>query len=58
MGIEREEVQAKSIGIVNKIAENFPNLKNEMSIQEQEASRTANSHDQNRTCPWHIMLKH
>jgi hypothetical protein len=28
-----------------------------MSIQAQEASRTPNRYDQNRTSPWHIIIK-
>jgi hypothetical protein len=53
MGIEEEEVQAKGIhNIVNKIiTENFPNLEKTMPIQVQEASRTPNRLDQNRTTP-------
>jgi hypothetical protein len=48
---ETEEAQAKGIcNLFNKIiAENFPNLKKEMLIQVQEASRAPNRHDQNRT---------
>jgi hypothetical protein len=44
---EREEVQAKGISnVFNKIiAENFPNLKKEFSIQVQEASRTLSRHN-------------
>jgi hypothetical protein len=52
MGIEEgEEVQAKGIcNIVNKIrVENFPNLEKVLPIQAQEASRTPNTLDQNRT---------
>jgi archaeosine-15-forming tRNA-guanine transglycosylase len=52
MGIkEGEEVQAKGMrNIFNKIiAENFPNLKTDIPIQMQEASRTPNRPDQNRT---------
>jgi hypothetical protein len=52
MGIEEgEEVQAKGIpNIFNKIiTENFPNLEKIMPIQVQEASRTPNRLDQNRT---------
>jgi nucleoside-triphosphatase THEP1 len=55
MGIEEgEEVQAKGIhNILNKIiTEKFPNL-----IQVQEASRTPNRLDQNRTSPQHIIIK-
>jgi hypothetical protein len=52
-------VQAK--GISNKfnkiITENFPNLEKVMLIQVQEASRTANRLDQNRTTPQHIVIK-
>jgi hypothetical protein len=54
MGIEEgEEVQAKGIcNIFNKIiTENFPNLQKVMPIQVQEASRTPNRLDQNRTSP-------
>jgi chromosome segregation ATPase len=53
MAIEqREEVQAKGISnIVNKITEKFPNLEKTMPIQVQEASRTPNRLDQNRTTP-------
>jgi chromosome segregation ATPase len=51
-GIEEgEEVQAKGVhNIFNKIiTENFPNLEKTMPIQVQEASRTPNRLDQNRT---------
>jgi DNA-binding protein H-NS len=54
MGIEEgEEVQAKGMcNIFNKIiAENFPNLENSMPIQMQEAFRTPNRPEQNRTTP-------
>jgi hypothetical protein len=60
MGIEEEEeVQAKGIcNIFNKIiTENFPNLEEAMPIHEQEASRTPNRLDQNRTNPQHIFIK-
>jgi hypothetical protein len=60
MGIENEEeVQAKVIhNIVNKIIkENFTNLEKTMSIQVQEATRTPNRLDQNRTTPQHIVIK-
>jgi hypothetical protein len=59
-GIEEGEyVQGKGINnIFNKIiTENFSNLRKEMPIQVQEASRTPNRHDQNRTSLWHITLK-
>jgi hypothetical protein len=57
MGTEEEEVQVKGIcNIVNKIVpENFPNLEKVMPIQVQEASRTPNRLDQNRTTPRHII---
>jgi hypothetical protein len=50
---EGEEVQGKGIhNIFNKIVtENFPNLEKTMPIQVQEASRTPNRLDQNRTTP-------
>jgi chromosome segregation ATPase len=53
MSIEEEEVQAKGIhNIFNKIIiENVPNLEKTMPIQVQEASRTPNRLDQNRTSP-------
>jgi hypothetical protein len=56
---EREEVQAKGIcKIFNKIiTENFPNLEKTMPIQVQEASRTPNRLEQNRTTPQHIIIK-
>jgi hypothetical protein len=56
---EGEEVQAKVMcNIFNKIiTENFPNLEKLTLIQMQEASRTPNRCDQNRTIPWHIIIK-
>jgi hypothetical protein len=59
MGIEGEEVQAKGIrNIFNKIiTENFPNLEKTMPVHVQEASRTPNRLDQNRTSPQHIIIK-
>jgi hypothetical protein len=60
MGIEEgEEVQAKGMrNIYNKITtENFPNLEKSMPIQVQEASRTPQRPDQNRTTPQHIIIK-
>jgi hypothetical protein len=60
MGIEEgEEVQAK--GMCNEfnkiITENFPNLEKIMPTQVQEASRTPNRSDQNRTTPRHSIIK-
>jgi chromosome segregation ATPase len=60
MGIEEgEEVQAKGIhNILNKIkTEMFPNLEKTRPIQVQEASRTRNRLDQNRTTPQHVTIK-
>jgi hypothetical protein len=60
MGIEEgEEVQAKGMcNVFNKIiTENFPNLEKTMPIQVQEASRTLNRPDKNRTTPQHIIIK-
>jgi hypothetical protein len=59
MGIEEgEEVQAKGIhNIFNKITENSPNLQKVLLIQVQEAFRTPNRLDQNRTSPQHIFIK-
>jgi hypothetical protein len=56
---EGKVVQAKGMcNIFNKItAENFLNLKKKLSIQIQKASRTSNRLDQNRTSPWHIIIK-
>jgi hypothetical protein len=54
MGIkEGEEMQAKGMhNLLNKIiTENFPNLEKDIPIQLQEASRTPNRPDQNRTTP-------
>jgi hypothetical protein len=58
MGIEGEELQAKGIQhiFIKIITENFPNLKKVLSIQVQEASRTPNRLDQNRTSPWHLII--
>jgi hypothetical protein len=57
MGIE-EEMKAKGIhNIVNKITENFPNLEKTMPIQVEEAARTPNRPDQNRTTLQHITIK-
>jgi chromosome segregation ATPase len=59
MGIEGEEVKAKGMrNIFNKIiTENFPSLEKTMPIQVQEASRTLNRSDQNKTTPQHIIIK-
>jgi predicted nuclease with TOPRIM domain len=60
MGIEEgEEVQAKGMhNIFNKIiTENFPNLEKSIPIEMQEASRTPNRPDQNRSTPQHIIIK-
>jgi hypothetical protein len=60
MGIEEgERVQAKGIcNIFNKIiTEISPNLEKAMPIQLQEASKTPNSLDQNRTTPCLIISK-
>jgi hypothetical protein len=52
MGIVEGEVQAKGIhNIFNKITVNFSNLEKAMPIQAQEASKTPNRLDQNRTTP-------
>jgi hypothetical protein len=52
-------VQAKGMrNIFNKIiTENLPNLEKDIPIQMQEASRTLNRSDQNRTTPRHIIIK-
>jgi hypothetical protein len=59
MGIkEGEEVQVKGMcNIFNKIiTENFPHLEKSLPIQVQEASRTPNRPEQNRTTPQHIII--
>jgi hypothetical protein len=52
-------VQAKGIrNIFNKIiTENFSSLEKSIPSQIQEASRTPNRPDQNRSTPWHIIIK-
>jgi hypothetical protein len=60
MGIEEgEEVQTKGMhNIFNKIiTKNFPYLEKSIPIHMKEASRTRNRPDQNRTTPWHIIIK-
>jgi hypothetical protein len=54
-----EEVQAKGLhNIFNKIiTENFQNTEKYMPIQVQEASRTPNRPDQNKTTSQHIIIK-
>jgi hypothetical protein len=56
---EGEKVQATGIhDIFNKIiTENFPRLEKVLPIQVQEASRTPKRLDQNKTSPWHIIIK-
>jgi chromosome segregation ATPase len=57
--IKEEEVQTKEIcSVFNKIIiENFPNPEKVLPIQVQEASKTANRLDQNRTFPWHVIIQ-
>jgi hypothetical protein len=59
MGIEEEEeVQAKEIIIFKKNnMRKFPKYQKYLPIQVQEASRTPNRLDENRTSPWHIIIK-
>jgi hypothetical protein len=56
---EGEEVQVKgTYNIFHKIiTEKFPTLEKDIPIQMQEASRTPNRPDQNRTTPQHIIIK-
>jgi chromosome segregation ATPase len=56
---EREKDQAKGIhNIFNKITtENFQNLEKVLPIQVQEGFSTPSRLDQNRTSPWHIIIK-
>jgi hypothetical protein len=55
---EREELQTKRVhNIFNKIiTKNFSTLEKVFPIQVQEASRTPNKLDQNRTYPRHIII--
>jgi hypothetical protein len=60
MGIEEgEEVQAKGIHniFIKIITENFQNLEKSIPIQMQQASRTPNRQDQNKTTQQHIIIK-
>jgi hypothetical protein len=56
---EGEDVQAKGICNIFKktITENFPNLEKDNPIQTQEAYRTPNRPDQNRSTLQHIIIK-
>jgi hypothetical protein len=57
----KKEKRCKPKGILNifnkMITENFQNLEKVLLIQIQEASRTPNRLDQNRTSPRHIIIK-
>jgi hypothetical protein len=56
---EREEEKAKEKHNIfnNIVTENFPNLEKVLPIRVQEASRTPKRLDQNRTSPWHLIIK-
>ena len=56
---ENEDSQLKwPVNIFNKITEeNFPNLKNDMAMNIQEAYRTPNRQDQKRNSSCHIIIK-
>jgi hypothetical protein len=58
IGIDKQ-VQAKGIGnIFNKaLTKNFPNIKKGRPTQVQEAFRTSNRQNQNRTFSLHIVVK-
>jgi hypothetical protein len=57
-GHQRRGANQRECNIFNKlIPENFPNLEKKLPIQVQEASRTPNRLDQNRTSPWHFIVK-
>jgi hypothetical protein len=43
--------------IQQNYSRNFSNLEKDMPIQVQDASRTSNKHDQNRTSPWNTIVK-
>jgi hypothetical protein len=55
---EGEGVHTKGIhNTFNKtMRENFPNLEKKLSIPGEEASKSSNCLDQNRTCPRHIII--
>jgi hypothetical protein len=56
--LKENRYKSNICNIFNKIiTENFPNLEKDLPIQVQEASRTPNRLDQNRTSPWHIIIK-
>uniref|UniRef100_A0A8D2DI61 L1 transposable element RRM domain-containing protein n=1 Tax=Sciurus vulgaris TaxID=55149 RepID=A0A8D2DI61_SCIVU len=60
IGIEGgTEIQTKAMNnLFNEIiSENFPNMKNEMENQIQEAYRTTNAQNHNRSTPRHIIMK-
>ena len=60
IGIEEgTEIQTKGMNnLFNEIiSENFPNLKNEMENQIQEAYRTPGAQNYNRSTPRHIIMK-
>ena len=60
IGIEEgTEIQTKGMNnLINEIiAENFPSLKNEIENQIQEAYRTPNAQNHNRSPPRHIIMK-
>jgi hypothetical protein len=59
MGIEVAELHAKGMcNIFSKIiTETFQNLEKILPIEVQEASRTPNRLHQNRSSPWHIIIK-
>ena len=56
---ERSEIQTKGMNnLFNEIiSEKFPNLKNKMENQIQEAYRTPNAQNHNRSTPRHIIMK-
>ena len=54
-GEEREKGIKNLFGEI--MAENFPNLKKETDIQEQEAQRVPNNMNQNRPTPRYIIIK-
>jgi hypothetical protein len=53
----RYELKGNIIYSTKIITENSPSLEKELAIQVQEASRTPSRLDQNRTSPWHIIIK-
>jgi hypothetical protein len=55
--IKEKRSKQKGFAIYEIITEYFPNLEKVLPIQVQGASRISNRLDQNRTSPWHFIIK-